>query len=203
MKLRQHAIQRIYERTKMLPRHVDEVLSCAAVVELGSGRACRLLLFYSPPDNGAKIAVVSNDRSSLFSVWHSHFVLPRDVAPVTPELEEEAREILQKFLNAKFSDTDDSPRLAVAIDIRLNGKVLSVRDVGDIRTEDARTQDSVLNAVAHFLAPIALGLDVNMDEDPNHIRYGIHLINHRTLVPAKHFMIVRHHTVMQRVSETA
>lgn len=182
---------------------MNDIVSHAAVVELGLGRACRLSLFYSPPDKATKIAVISPDQSSLLSIWNNNFVLPRGVAPVTPEAEVAARDILQRFLRSRFGGSDSSPYLAVTIDVRIGDKVLSVRDGGDIRAEDARTQSSLLSAVAHVLAPIAIGVDKDTDDDLNHFKYGIHLINPCTFTIAKRFVTVRHSTVMRHVSETA
>lgn len=203
MKVRAHAVQRILERSKLPPRHVNDIVSHAAFVDLGLGRACRLALFYSPPDKGTKIAVISPDGASLLSLWNNNFVLPRGVTRVTPELEEEARAILHKFLQARFSQNGGLEQLAVTIDIRIEERVVSVRDGGDIRTEDARTQSSLLAAVAPVLAPIAIGVHEDVDDDPNRVRYGIHLINSRTFLRAKRFVTVRHSTVMRHVSKAA
>lgn len=203
MKLRKHAIQRIIERSELPPKHVSDIVSHRAVVGLGFGRDCRFSLFYSPPDKGTKIALVSRDWQCLFSVWNSDFLLPHGITRITRELEEEACEVLKKFLHSRFGGSEVTAQLAVTIDIRIGREILSVRDGGDIRAEDARTQNSILTAIGPQLAPIATRMNENTDDDPNHVRYGIHLINPRTLLPAKRVLLVRHQTALRHVCDTA
>lgn len=106
MELTAHAIRRIYDRTKLFTKDALSIVTDGAVVNLGSHKGCGFLLFYSPPDNVCKIAVVSEDRRYLVSIWEKSFKLPAVLPKITPKLEREAKRLFQEFIFEKIRPKD-------------------------------------------------------------------------------------------------
>lgn len=101
MRISTRGRKHIRDRVTMPPEDVASIISGGAVVSLGKNGASEFLLFHSPPDASAKIAVVSPDRKVLISVWDDNsedFVPPPSLQPVTPALKEEAKRLLREFL---------------------------------------------------------------------------------------------------------
>jgi hypothetical protein len=98
MWLTTHGKERILGRTKMLTKDVLSILSAGAAVSLGSIDKREYLLFWSPPDQSAKIAVVSARRKKLITILKRNHGLPIGLAKVTEERERKAREALTSFL---------------------------------------------------------------------------------------------------------
>lgn len=102
MELSYHGFERIYGRTKMLPEDVLSVISSEAAVDLGSVERRRYFLFYSPPDKDTKVAIVSEDRTRLITIWEKDYNFPVGVKRVTQKMEKEAHKFLQNFLFARI-----------------------------------------------------------------------------------------------------
>ena len=104
MELSNHGRERIYGRTKMLPEDVLSIVSGEAAVDLGSVERRRYFLFYSPPDRDTKVAIVSEDRTRIISIWEKDYNFPVGIRRVTQWHEKRARILLQDFLFARFKE---------------------------------------------------------------------------------------------------
>src|SRR6185437_11200963 len=98
MLLTQHALEHLRGRTLLLPEHVQCIIENNLVVSKGCANGYEYLLFYSPPDRIGKIAITTENRERLVSIWHEHFYLPQEVAALTLEDVPQARLLLEKFL---------------------------------------------------------------------------------------------------------
>lgn len=98
MELSNHGVERIQERTKMVQKDVLDVVNGGAAIELGTIAQGAFLLFYSPYDRNTKIAVVSQDRKVLVSIWENYFKLPEGIKRPSGKDHRKARIKLQDFL---------------------------------------------------------------------------------------------------------
>jgi len=98
MQLTGHGLQHIQDRTALLAKDVLSIISGGAVVNLGSTQGYEYLLFYSPSDKACKIAVMSEGRTHLVSVWNADFALSRGIRRVTRQREAQARKKLRTFI---------------------------------------------------------------------------------------------------------
>ena len=110
MKLTIHGSERIFDRTKMVVRDVLSIISSNAVVELGSHGGCKYLLFYSPPDNRTKIAVVTDGRTHLVSIWESDYFLPTGLKSVNKENKRKAMHLCREFMFKRFAAAQQAER---------------------------------------------------------------------------------------------
>jgi hypothetical protein len=76
MHITKHGSDHIRDRTRLEPWEVARLIKKEVFVSLGVLANSEYLLFYSPADHKCKIAVVTEDRSSLMSVWEIGFELP-------------------------------------------------------------------------------------------------------------------------------
>lgn len=199
MKIKLHAADRALERSRLPPKHVRDIITGRAFVDLGIGRTCRFLLFHSPPDEKAKIALVSLDEEYLVSVWNSNYVLPRGVSAVTPERETRAREVLEQCLRARFGGIVNPAWLSVSVEIRSGDELVAVRDGGAIETADARSRSLILGALKDRFLPIVTETDKTARKALHPVGYKIHLINPRTLLPVRSPVIVQHETAEKQI----
>ena len=102
MELSNHGLERIYDRTKLHPDDVLSIVSAEAAVDLGVADGQRYFLFYSQPNKSTKIALVSEDRRRLISIWEKDYNLPTGVKKVTWQRERDAQTLLQAFLFARI-----------------------------------------------------------------------------------------------------
>ena len=107
MELTQHGSERIQGRTRMVAKDVLSLISHGAVVELGGENNFEYLLFYSPFDECAKIAVVTKDRTHLVSIWEKYFYLPPGILKVNRKRERAAKEALKAFLLRRSLSNSD------------------------------------------------------------------------------------------------
>ena len=129
-----HAHERIQYRTRMLDRDVLALVSSSdAVISLGRDERYEYLLFFAPPDNAAKVAVVSSDGSVLVSVWLSSFALPDGITPVTEDLVREVRKRCQDHLFKRIKLVlDPGPRYHVRFLIFIKTRIIHRKVIGSI-----------------------------------------------------------------------
>ena len=91
----------IEARTKMHQDDVLELISSNKVVSLGSAKGREFLLFYSPPDNCVKIAIVGEGREVLISVQDSNCKLPFILTVPIESLIRTTRQLVKDFIFEK------------------------------------------------------------------------------------------------------
>ncbi|HEX5774718.1 MAG TPA: hypothetical protein VFY28_02015 [Candidatus Paceibacterota bacterium] len=187
MELTIHGSERILSRTKMLAKDVLSILAAEAVVELGSDRAgLGYLLFFSPPDQCPKIAVVSHDRMRLVSVWHSSFKLPSGVENVTPDLARRARDAMKRYLfhKAVTPQSFAANRFRVALQLWVGAEVIRQEDAGEVcfqgRVGDLGALLPQLGIAAR-LKPIVSKFDAHESRSSKKKSYAICLLDPVTL----------------------
>lgn len=187
MELTIHGSERILGRTKMLAKDVLSIISAEAVVELGRDRAgLGYLLFFSPPDQCAKIAVVSHDHMRLVSVWHSSFKVPHGVEEVTPDLARQARDIMKKYLfnKAVTPQSFAANRFRIALQLLVGTEVIRQEDAGEVywqgRTGDLGAFLLRLGLTAR-LKPIVSMFDAHRSRSSKEKSYAICLLDPVTL----------------------
>lgn len=96
MDMTAHGARRVLKRTLMDPNAVLAILEEGRAIVLGKEKGTTFLLFYSPSDKTAKIALVgesvgvSSLGKNLISVWETYFKLPPGITPPDKKLVEEA-----------------------------------------------------------------------------------------------------------------
>lgn len=105
-----HGAGRIYDRTRMRPEDVLSIVSDGVAVDLGlASDGYRYFLFFSPPNNRTKIAVVSGDRTCLVSIWEDTYSIPDELKKVTRERKHKAREMLRDYIFSKLKKAPKTP----------------------------------------------------------------------------------------------
>jgi hypothetical protein len=200
MKITKHGAKRVYDRTAMTPEEVLFLISNEFAVRLESERSpkAHYYLFYSPPDEDTKIAVVSKDGATLITVWEKDYILSRGVQKVTPDLESKARALLEEA-----GERSGRQRLHSKIDVRIGPGVVYTHDCGEILFKGKRTTESVSVTLSPQLLPIATLVEENRDTSGDRITYLIRLFNPRTLCPARPFVMLKHTNLLEQMLPTA
>lgn len=180
MKITPHATERILDRTKMRIEDVLSIVSNGAGVELGKTEGYRYLLFYSPPDNVSKIAVVSDCGSHLISIWDRNFALPDGIGKVTREHERRARIVMKNFIFERLAPHNKKRFFTAKIQILEGQSVVFEADGGEIPTREIYTLESAFKYLAPRLAPIAQVVEEYKECAERKIKYRILLIDPET-----------------------
>jgi hypothetical protein len=82
----------------MLVKDVLSMLEQKAYVELGvDSQGIEYVLFYSPPDNSVKIALIDRRRLRLVSIWNRGYRTPEGVKQIRSELFHQALQKQKDF----------------------------------------------------------------------------------------------------------
>lgn len=184
MELTIHGSERILGRTNMLVKDVLAVISNRAVVSLGSLGNYEYLLFYSPPDEKAKIAVTADKRTTLVSVWETHYILPKGLSRVSPQKIGSAKRLLQEFMLRKAKLTGPQlHRLVVKIDVEVNHRFVYRHECGEVIWELGGSLNSVAYTFLPEVEKVATIVEANRNKFAGKVRYAICLINSISLKP--------------------
>jgi len=82
MYVTKHGFERIMSRTSMVVHDILELIESDSVISLGKCHHYEYLLFYSPIDEDFKIAIVTQDRQSLISIWETFYHLPAEIQKI-------------------------------------------------------------------------------------------------------------------------
>ena len=193
----QHGYERIQGRTKMLTKDVFTIISKGAVVELGFAEECEFLLFYSPSDAAAKIAIVSEGRGHIISIWDVDFKLPAGVTRPGRGHHSRARLALAKMITEKVEGREvNEERFQVKVQVEVGTKVIYTHDAGMALLRDAESPRSAIHFFAPLLKEMAAIVDANRKRTRTRgrIMYYICLLYPGTLVSAAYYGI-RHEKV--------
>jgi hypothetical protein len=194
MKFTMHGNERVLGRTKMLTEDVLSLICADAVVALGSLSGCEYLLFYSPPDRCAKIAVVSPGRELLISVWERNFTLPPGIVRVTKMLETKAYCAARAFLLQRIlarQPKKPARQCPMKIDVIERGKVAYVDDAGTISSDDIYSRETVLALTATRLKLIFRIVEENKVLDGWRVRYSVRILDPDTLKSCREYRFGR------------
>ncbi len=163
MELTQHARKRIQGRTSMLAEDVLYIISKNAAILLGQANGYEYLLFYSAFDRVSKIAVVSQSRSHLISVWNQRYFLPKGVGKPTKARKKAAYVAYRQIMFDAFLDTatlskedsNSATLLHTEIEISVDKKVIHSRKGPDLLMNGNETAlGTVVKALSEYLIPI-------------------------------------------------
>jgi hypothetical protein len=172
MELTGHGSERIQSRTKMLTKDVLSIITGGAVVNLGSDNGYEYLLFYSPPDDSTKIAVVADNREHLISIWNGDFVLPTGLLRVNYKRKEAAKKALATFILKESKKARTTPQtkktpngIAVKIQVKVDRKAVFVQDCGEYPSDRSTKREYVLSLLWPQLEPIVRDVEMLVKED--------------------------------------
>lgn len=206
MELTIHGGVRIQGRTKMLAKDVLSVVASGAVVELGAAHGFEYLLFYSPPDRGCKVAVVSEGRTHLVSIWEVDFNLPQGVKPATQKRKKKARLALQALLFRRMPRPPSKekktkpiqvpvvPHYLVKIEVEVEDKVQFVHEVGIHSAKEAKNLYSIIGLLRPQLETIVSTIQAHREMvGDRSLAYNISFWRNGRFVKQHH---IRHDTLL-------
>ncbi len=205
MILTKHGGERIHRRTRMVVKDVLSLIRSGACVELGAAGGLEYLLFYSPPDTNCKVAVVSEGRSHLISVWETYFDFPEGVKRITAKLENDAHLAVRAFLMKRLSlnakkETPSAPQgppteqHLFKVEVQVGRKIEFVHEIGTRPVTRKATLQSVVGALHEDLRTLVLTVEDNRERVGNPpVSYNIcewrrgrfvrqHHVTHKTLL---------------------
>lgn len=106
MEMTVHGLVRLNERTKMREEDIVTLIVANVVISLGFYEMYEYLLFYSPNDRSCKIAIVSEDRSTLITVYGAEYRIPKNLKRPTRQLLEQAKFIFTDFLFKRIKENN-------------------------------------------------------------------------------------------------
>lgn len=99
-----HATERIFTRTTMLPDDVANLIRTGNVVSLGFANNSEYLLFFSPKEQAAKVAIVTLDRKKIITVLNQNFRLPSSIQKITKKEIKEVKRLLASYIYRKLKE---------------------------------------------------------------------------------------------------
>lgn len=199
-----HGTKRVFSRTKMRLEDVLSVVKNNAAVELGRAGNLIYFLFYSPPDNCTKIALVSEDKHLLVSVWENDYRLPKGVGIVNWKLKHEAKRLLRSFLISRSGINkinDNSRVLHVFIDVYEGEKVVYTHKAIEIREGDTKSVKSTLAVTQFEIAKIAKIVQENINLSEGRVRYCFRISDPETHRTIKQPFLLDHKQIMERLAK--
>ena len=205
MEISKHGHLRAMDRTRMLPEDVLSVVKSGMVVPLGFVNGCEFLLFYSPFDRDGKIAVVSEERTLLISVWEPFFTLPAGIIRPTRDMVNESKRLFNAFLfgklggNTKIFNPNDL--LSVKVRAIYGEQIKGESDLSAVTRSGSKDLKYVIDSSSEKLKGMVLGFEEEMislrelfyeitvfDPSTPHIVERSHSIKHSTL--ADKFLLI-------------
>ena len=125
MQISPHGHIRIRERTRLAPDEVLSILERELTIELGSSGPFDYLLFHSPPDGKAKIAVIRHGENGpvLESIWEASFGLPAAVRVPTREERLELKAAYLRDFFKKNNAEHGAHLFSMQIQVELDGNI--------------------------------------------------------------------------------
>lgn len=166
MEISKHGHLRVINRTRMCVDDVLSLVKSGMVVSLGFNDGYEFLLFYSPFDNGGKIAVVSAERTLLISVWETDYCLPDGVVIPTRDMIKDARTLLNSFLFSKLGGNtkifDLNEILSVKVQVILGEEILQEFNLSSVTRRKSKDLKCIIDSSTEELKRIVLA---NEDSD--------------------------------------
>ena len=208
MHLTIHGVERLQERTQMTVKEVLELVKECSI-PLGSSEESggKFLLFYSPPDRGCKIAVVSEEDNTLVSVWNARFRLPPGLKKVSTRLREQARKLYWDYFYRLHPPTPLQERplppssppepLLFKIEIRVaeRKEYEHVLEVDGVATSSLDELWTMLVPAFREITPI---VEEYKKRIPRRVKYWVQMFRRGGKWPYRTFPL-RHETVMRRL----
>lgn len=202
-----HALERILGRTRMLPEDVENVIAAGAYVSLGAREGSEFVLFYSPWERRAKIAIISRVRKKLISVWETSFLgLPSGVSAVTPDFCRQAELELERYILTRVKRSWRAEATAVVL-VRVEvsdslhqkrKKILYAEMLGALPLSMTMSEGSLVAG----LKPQLQGLIERLDDYGNRraqdrLRYTLRVISYETEIRV--FAGIRHSRLQKQL----
>ncbi|MEJ0054153.1 MAG: hypothetical protein WDN10_05555 [bacterium] len=181
MKLTRHARECIEGRTAMLPQDVLTLIESDAAVKLGSQGEYEYLLFYSPFDRQAKIAIVTKEQTHLISIWEKDYHLPDGIRPPTHGQVRKAKAAYLTFIfkrTAKYANEPHTkkpsaglPYFQATIEIQDACRTILAHEAGTVTRHQGTNGGRCRRALRKSLAEIASIVEAHKDKAEGAIRY--------------------------------